>query len=673
MDIFCRSWGESHKKDIPGTMLLAIVIIFVFLRLIVILFGSPSFFCESELYRGTVAQEIIHHKGWPLLAYQSEVHTGGSLVASLILIPFLLLFGYNLFAIKMAALIFSLATLFCVYYFIQHCLKSPPTAILTLLWFVFAPPLFLVYSTVLIGEHYCSQFFCFLALIFFYKMTSPQGTTNKNLFFSVLFGLTCGFSMYFSYTFSITLATCLAVWFLVDAHFFMRKTFFLSVLAAAIGFIPRFLYNLTFGFHALMIRENSLLEHINLNFNNVIERIFFLVTFYWPHGLWLGDLGNLTRPPLLGTMLGILFLVAFVTIVKKSWRAVAMNKEHGNNRALLLVLLYPPLFIVINAITDFGDNHLQIPSAQHVFIDDYTEFKYIFALFPFILIIISHFLINLVENKSRSLAIKFILPTAICLFFWSLSCFDIFKLTAIENFKGHLTRWQPYSYQLMGEHIIRFLPRGNLSQQIKYIDKVQMPGRKMVYFGFGTTFDKESFLRKSPAVMLPTIDPECRPYFVRGLGVAFSRELDEKTHPIRYSTFITQDIPEDLQPYFIEGIGLWAGVHQRENQFTFLPEKDLPAYFRGYAAGRLRQNRGNLENTLLGIRDVPKRYHLDFYTGLRNWAQYFMDFILDKPQLEQLISSTTSVDTHGLKPGELCPSGRLENRPPHPITTTSSE
>lgn len=619
---------NGYKKQILG-----IIALFLCIRLIIIFFGSSQFFCESELYRGTIAHEILTNKGWPIWAYQNEPHTGGSLIASLLIIPFFVLFPENLITVKIVALLLSLLTLLCVYYFTYHCLNKPQVAFLTLLWFTFAPPMYLVHSTILMGEHYESQLFVFISFILFYKMTNPQISSIKKFVLTALLGGICGFSLYFSYTFLIALITCLLAWFFIDKLFFLRRNFLAFLICAIIGFIPHFLYNHALKFSGGTIYGKSVFDHINVSYSALAERLHFLLTFYWPHGLWQGDLADIERFPALGAILGGVFMIAFFVVFTEKRKVITDARQFLDHRAWVLVLIYPIVFIALNAFSDFPD-YLKFPPGEYAVIDDYTEFKYVLVLFPFIFIIISSFLLHINRENRYHPFIKQVVPIFICVLFWSISIFYVFKLTAIRNFDLHVRRWRPYSYHLMGEHVSRSFVQSSLKGKNEYIEKIRVPYRKTAYIGFAYQLANEEINRGMLREALTLIKRDFQRYFVVGLGIVCAEHIVYERNSLKDCCPFAEDIPINFHSDFVEGLGIGLGIYLEGPFDLRLSESDLSAYYRGFAIGRLRLFRYDLDNVFKEMVNVPLRYRADFYAGLNKYSDYLIDFEIDKEKLK---------------------------------------
>src|SRR5206468_4734418 len=106
----------------------------------------------EELYRGTVAQELVTGLKMPFIEYRADNYSGGTLVMGALTSGFFLLFGPTLFALKLAALlVFTLALLFW-YQTIRRAAGERVARYFALL-FCFSPPLLTAYSVAAPGGH----------------------------------------------------------------------------------------------------------------------------------------------------------------------------------------------------------------------------------------------------------------------------------------------------------------------------------------------------------------------------------------------------------------------------------------------------------------------------------------------------------------------------------------
>src|SRR5690349_8937401 len=86
---------------------------FILLRMLNLLTAVESFREEEELYRGTIAQEIIRGLPTSLWNYQADEYSSGSIVIGLVAVPFFKFLGPSLLALKLVPLLFWLVS-FCL-------------------------------------------------------------------------------------------------------------------------------------------------------------------------------------------------------------------------------------------------------------------------------------------------------------------------------------------------------------------------------------------------------------------------------------------------------------------------------------------------------------------------------------------------------------------------------
>src|SRR3989442_1385233 len=81
-----------------------LLLLFVASRLLYLVLIHPSYlnldFLGEELYRGTIAQELVTGLTLPYTEYRADNYAGGSLVIGALAAGFFLLFGPTVFALK---------------------------------------------------------------------------------------------------------------------------------------------------------------------------------------------------------------------------------------------------------------------------------------------------------------------------------------------------------------------------------------------------------------------------------------------------------------------------------------------------------------------------------------------------------------------------------------------
>src|SRR5438270_5468616 len=144
--------GDAGVADGPMTgrtaSLAGFLLLFVASRLLYLVLIDPSYlpYGGEELYRGTIAQELVTGLHMPFTEYRADNYSGGSLVMGALASGFFLLFGPTLFALKLAPLLmFTLALVFW-YWTIQRYASERVARYFALL-FCFSPPLLTAYST----------------------------------------------------------------------------------------------------------------------------------------------------------------------------------------------------------------------------------------------------------------------------------------------------------------------------------------------------------------------------------------------------------------------------------------------------------------------------------------------------------------------------------------------
>src|SRR2546427_5367576 len=100
------------------------LLLFVASHLLYLVLVDPShlvlYHGVEELYRGTIAQELVTGPKMPFTEYRADNYSGGSLVIGALAAGFFRLFGPTVFALKLAPLLVSTLTLVFWYWTIQR-------------------------------------------------------------------------------------------------------------------------------------------------------------------------------------------------------------------------------------------------------------------------------------------------------------------------------------------------------------------------------------------------------------------------------------------------------------------------------------------------------------------------------------------------------------------------
>lgn len=96
---------------LKNRLLFIFIFLFLALRLTTLLTAVEEVSWSEELFTGVLPREWMHNWKLPIWEYQASERHSGSLLVGALATPFFLLFGPNLFALKLVPLLFSLGTL----------------------------------------------------------------------------------------------------------------------------------------------------------------------------------------------------------------------------------------------------------------------------------------------------------------------------------------------------------------------------------------------------------------------------------------------------------------------------------------------------------------------------------------------------------------------------------
>src|SRR3989475_9896974 len=160
----------------PNLSLGGFLLLFVASHLLFLMLIDPRYLLSypvEELYRGTIAQELVTGLKLPFSEYTADNYGLGSLAIGAVAAGFFRLFGPTLFALKLAPLLVFTLTLVFWYWTIQRAAGERVAWYFAML-FCFSPPLFTDYSVVAMGFHSESIVFSALTVFLLFKMFSQE-------------------------------------------------------------------------------------------------------------------------------------------------------------------------------------------------------------------------------------------------------------------------------------------------------------------------------------------------------------------------------------------------------------------------------------------------------------------------------------------------------------------
>ncbi len=572
-------------------VILVLSSVFLILRLAVLFSQIDNLYEEEELYRGTIAREIIQGPLiplWEYLDYQVEYFPGGTLVVGVLAVPFFLLFGQTYISLKLVGLLFALGT-FIVWFIFLDKFFSRRAAIIASLLFIFCPPFHTKMSLIAWGAHPEANLFTALSLFIFYRIffrgakESIRRTENrqeaiakgdflaktggKSLDFLWL-GLCAGFAFWFVQTYLLTLAFILLCWFAFERGFLLRKTFYLFVGSFLLGFSPGIFYELFYKNGVFSINgDNVLLEFAFCDMGSFLPRVFSFLGKDLPASfLFSSGAGNY--------LYYLLFLIAFGTLSWLNRRSLLVFlgrvlyplslKEikllPGSISKEFLLLVYPALFVLIYGLSNYNLD------PQHW--RDYIGYRYIIPLIPFILAICAIFLDKIYHKKA---------------FFWlflslilALGISGNLGLVSARNF-GRFFSDKGYSYRIIGDKI-GLRVKDNLGKYILPFNRLEDELRQQFYEGLGSGIAwrlRNDNAREIIGVIENEIPSEYWPACYRGWGMLFAPE-DQQDFQNAINT--AERIKEGYRKFFYEGWGrnmLFAGEMDRARDYL---ERIAPDY-----------------------------------------------------------------------------------------------
>ena len=232
------------------------LLLFVASRLLYVVLLNPGHLFSltaEDLYRGTIAQELVTGLAMPFADYRADNYALGSLVIGALAAGFFLLWGPTLFALKLAPLVvFTLALAFWCWTIRRYAGERVAGYFGVL--FCFSPPLLTDYSVTAMGYHSESIVFSALTALLLFGMLSQEKPASA---YPVLLGLTAGVGLCFAYIYGLTLLAMLVFWLWRDPGMLRRPRVLWFALGFLVGFAPWIIMNLQINFAGLVIYDKN--------------------------------------------------------------------------------------------------------------------------------------------------------------------------------------------------------------------------------------------------------------------------------------------------------------------------------------------------------------------------------------------------------------------------------
>lgn len=610
-----------------GLIILSFLIgLFLVFRLLVLLTYSNRLYEPEELYRGTIAREIIHGpliSPWEYLDFKVEYFPGGTLVVGILAVPFFLLFGETYFSLKLVGLMFSLGT-FALWYLFLDKFFSRRIAVITALIFIFCVPFYTMSSLITWGAHPEASFFTILSIFIFYNIFFGAQEEKKRSF--LILGLVNGFGVWFVQTYLITTIFILAGWYIFDKNFF-RKRGFLSFMCGSIaGFSPAFYYAFFYDHNIWGINGRPLfLEVFTGNLKGIILKAVNLFWIDLPNSFLFVDSFKVPAQ-VLAYAYYVIFLSALaflLWIYRKDVLRLSASlmypvtlKDVKAGPDIIsresIILAYPLLFFLCYLLSSYSI--LPQPWEDPRVWPHYIGYRYMIPVMPFMCAVIGIFTGKIRDKKIFGIFVFLALGIGLI---GNLNIIYLKNLGRFLNDRG-------YSYNIIGDKIgLRM--KDDLKERIAPFDRLEERPREEFYEGLGSGIAWR--LRdKNPDELINIFDTqikkEYQPSLYRGWGMLFYPDYPQE---LEDALSVSGRIDGKYRQFFYEGLvkkmyvlydsrGWAAFLDKVEKEYWPYCYKGL-----GFSIGFEFRNNVSRQNQLLN--EIDKKYRVFVREGIREGTE----------------------------------------------------
>ncbi|MHC4943560.1 MAG: hypothetical protein ACYTG7_11140, partial [Planctomycetota bacterium] len=309
---FPRSRGDRSAWSALA-ILLFITLLF---RLFIIVVPWPDFYeppigteGSEELLRGNGARDLIEGLLLPFQDYQVNDFWGGSLGISILAVPFFLLLGPTIVALRMSTLFFSLLFPLAAFLILDRFVSRRAAWIGGLL-LCFLPPGYVFYSSIALGTHIEGTA---LSMLLIHLFLCVHLLGRKGIVINASLGFLVGLSISWGYGTLIILGLLLLFQLLYDKLFFLGRRFRVQACGFVVGLIPWILYNVNHGYAGLKLYNKDIHKHFDLG-SSLSKKLGKLSDFFTrdlADSFWFKDtlgVNGLVLGQAMAVILGCLFL-----------------------------------------------------------------------------------------------------------------------------------------------------------------------------------------------------------------------------------------------------------------------------------------------------------------------------------------------------------------------------
>ncbi|MFC2173614.1 ArnT family glycosyltransferase [Acidobacteriota bacterium] len=209
-------------------------------RVAYLLVAFDNVYWVEELYRGTVAHQLVHGRLLPLMDYQYAGYDGGSLIDSILAAAVFCVAGDSYLSLKLVGLLHHAGAI-VIAFLIFYRYFGNRAAVLAAGILVLSPPASFRISTLTIGNYYECSFYILLTAYLAGLATESEG--RRRMILWCMTGLVMGFGIYYSFFFIVALGPLAVAWLLTACRRVRLKELACLAIFSVIGLIPWFAYN----------------------------------------------------------------------------------------------------------------------------------------------------------------------------------------------------------------------------------------------------------------------------------------------------------------------------------------------------------------------------------------------------------------------------------------------
>lgn len=522
-----------------------LILLFLTSRMLLILFDYHSIYSIEDQEQGYIAIEILSGLRAPLINYQVDSYTGGTLLMGIFAVPFIYFLGISMFSLKILALVLSLLTFTIVLFFTNSFFGRKTAFYAGLLW-IFAPPLLTSGSLMVLGSH--ERLFPAMGLVCIFSFYCKAEKRGGFLLFGT--GVLAGWAMTWSYINLIVILSCLITLFRVRGlKPFSKKETFLILAGFLTGSFQWIFYNYSHSFAGIRFLTDSTVfrEGVIDSIIDFLKRPIRFHTKDIPYSLSFEPLPGI--PSLLQCY--AYFLILAAVILADVFRS-RHSKEHrpGNFAPLYFFRTYLLLYPIFYSFTSYSyDVHLVDP-------DPWT-YRYLIPYFAFALL---YGAILITRLRFRKWVVGFLIVLGLLsqvTNVWGQPFGEVFQDLAFKSgLRGYV--WQhgvPEHFQTLSEletHLPKTFQMTEKQQKIYFCSIAN----SLDFWNKGTPQELTRFILKIPREPF-------RRYFFRRCGLYLELNTYNPEGLEKFSQML-QSVPERYQADLIlggvRGFGTWIST-----------------------------------------------------------------------------------------------------------------